>query len=239
MKLVVTVILFGGISFLTLHTHAAGNLQTKSVVQNHDDDLDCAISEFNDRIQDRFKAVDRDFGYSRIMRPYAHSFRPENAREIKDVEGFTDSGQTVFLYLTDLNVLGRIKSNSTADKSSDALVNDYLMVNAIKGPALIAGDQKLDAKLPTIAQLWEPSGKALESFKHNESYDFTLNGWNISARPVRASQKSCLQCHMARVPTTLVLTNMDGTVVKTKTPEFKIGDPLGVVLYAYRNTKEK
>jgi len=239
MKLVVTIILFGGISLLTLQTHAAGNLQTKSTVQNHDDDLDCAISEFNDRIQDRFKAVDRDFGYSRIIRPYAHSFRPENAREIKNVDGLANSGQTLFLYLTDLSVLGPINPYSTADQGSDALMNDYFMKNAIKGPALITGDKKLDAKLPTIAQLWEPSGKALESFKHGESYDFKLNDWNISARPVRASQQSCLQCHMARVPNRFAPVNRDGTINKTKTPEFKIGDPLGVVLYAYRNTKEK
>ncbi|HZS44638.1 MAG TPA: hypothetical protein VFC63_06005 [Blastocatellia bacterium] len=240
-RIAITVVIFGGIALLALHSKASANLQSKGV-QNQQDDLDCAISEFNDRIQDRFKAVDRDFGYRRIIRPFAHNFRPENAREIKDVDGITNAGQTLFLYLTDLEVLGPPNPSSTGDKNKDAKLNDIFMKNAIKGPALITGDQKLVSDLPTVAQLWEPSAKALKSFEHNESYDFTLNGWNISARPVRASQESCMQCHLNRAPNRFasipVTMTVDGKLIEDKKPaEIKIGDPLGVVIYAFRRTK--
>ena len=59
--------------------------------------------------------------------------------------------------------------------------------------------------------------RARQSYRQ-EPASFTLEGWNWITRPIRATQKSCLTCHMRRYPNVPV----------------KAGDLLGVMLYAYR-----
>jgi hypothetical protein len=62
------------------------------------------------------------------------------------------------------------------------------------------------------------SARALRAFDQADATSFSTQGWNVVARPVRASSKACLGCHR---------------LVPSGTP-LQIGDALGVVLYAYQ-----
>ena len=65
-------------------------------------------------------------------------------------------------------------------------------------------------------------------FEQTSSYDFTAGGWTFVARPVRASEASCLQCHEA-----------DGTTrtfpSRDHVPTLRVGDALGALLYGYKS----
>ena len=90
-----------------------------------------------------------------------------------------------------------------------------------------AGDQSLGRR---------PAGRD-HAFAKTVSVDFARAAWNFVARPVRASDAMCLQCHHEPVP------GVRGQVLKARpVPEaievnaLKIGDPLGVVIYGFRKT---
>ena len=53
----------------------------------------------------------------------------------------------------------------------------------------------------------------MESFVRGDSHEFVNAGWTFIARPVRASDESCVRCHGATV---------------------KIGESIGAALYGYR-----
>jgi hypothetical protein len=92
----------------------------------------------------------------------------------------------------------------------DALVASL----AIRGPALVTPDQLRVSDLPLPSQLWDESRLALQSFGRAKSYGFALREWTFVARPVRASDASCLNCHRADA--------------------LRLGDPIGAVLYAFK-----
>src|SRR6267154_2703820 len=86
-RIAVTSVVFVALAVTVLHfSAAAGNVASKAR-SAQDESIDCALSAFNDSIQERFKVVDRYFGYKRIIRPddSAHNFKPDKAKEIKDV----------------------------------------------------------------------------------------------------------------------------------------------------------
>ena len=169
------------------------------------------------------------------MNDTPHNFRPESAKELKEVSEFKDAHLIVGLYLTSRGIL----ADAPKEKTNSATKNDNLFTDqntlvgrTIKGPAVINGKDEQFSDLPRPIEVWEQSQKAMKSFGHNESYDFTMNGWQFSARPVRASENSCLQCHNPSY-------TFDQTTRKPKATEvLKIGDPLGVVLYAYKQIKD-
>jgi hypothetical protein len=68
-----------------------------------------------------------------------------------------------------------------------------------------------------------------------ERYGFKSGEWDVEARPVRASEESCLRCHVARVEFAVVINEKGEKSVKAETKEDppKLGDPLGVLVYAY------
>jgi len=86
-----------------------------------------------------------------------------------------------------------------------------------KGPLRIANASGQSISAPPGIDLWEDSREALLAFSANTSYEFPArDGWKMIARPVRAAGEQCLKCH---------------------TP-LRIGDPIGVVVYAYRGGSE-
>jgi hypothetical protein len=69
----------------------------------------------------------------------------------------------------------------------------------------------------------------MAAFADAESHEFVAGGWKFIARPVRASDMSCLNCHREEYSATFSMQNPSGTPLR-------IGDPLGVLLYGYRST---
>jgi len=181
------------------------------------------LSEFNDRIQERFKDVDNGFGYRRIIRPgdTPHRFSAENAKELKIVDDLKKAEVKVALYLAGR---GALLANTVEMKLNPRFL--------IKGPGLVTVGDEQKQSLPAGPDLLEQGRKAMAAFETAQSYNFTLAGWNFTARPVRASDKSCLMCH-----------NGDGASffarsAEDKTPAvLKIGDVLGVVFYGYERAR--
>jgi hypothetical protein len=201
--------------------------------------LDCSfISPLDSYIQDRFTQRGRGFGIERIMIPgrglhtpipsfgsYSQPktigmFVPENDQEKEAVAEIERSGMKMALYLASRNILGT---------ESDESGNNRLALHApLRGPVgLTQGSQKTD--WPEMSSLWKQARKAIQDFDADKSasqYQFSAEGKDFIARPVRA-QESCLKCHTPH--TYLNYTpNSNGA-----TRQLSVGDPIGVLLYAY------
>lgn len=96
------------------------------------------------------------------------------------------------------------------------------------GPLTIT-EEGIDKNLPNASseEFIKQTRKALKSFEKGNEYQFTSGKWKVDARPVRASENSCVGCHKARATSEL------------EAKELKIGAPLGVLLYVYKVKKSK
>ena len=52
-------VLFSAMTFAALHFSVASTRPTSAAIQSQDDSIDCALSAFNESIQERFKVIDR------------------------------------------------------------------------------------------------------------------------------------------------------------------------------------
>ena len=179
-----------------------------------------AIIAFDQCIQERFKDVDEGFGYRRIVKAgeTPHRFNAENASEMTAVRDLERTGMRVLLYLTGRRVLGPKPPAST---------DPVVFSRIIKGPAQVTPPDA-DPSAPAPGDLWDDSRSAMLAFAKTDLYEFSAGGWKFTARPVRATDTMCLNCHAA-----------DGTTrrASNRTPvdgSLRIGDPLGVVMYGYR-----
>jgi hypothetical protein len=180
------------------------------------------LSAFNDSVQQRFKDIDGTFGYSRVIRigQTPHRFKPENAKEVKDVDGLKQHGLKVLLY-----VAGRVVL------SPRPAIGEQALAGVIKGPGFVTADSSAEG-LPARSVLWDESRKAMLAFQTTDVYNFTAGKWRFTARVVRASEQSCLSCHASGVGSVF---RIEGAVESK--PTLRIGDPLGVVLYGYERTR--
>jgi hypothetical protein len=201
------------------------------------------IDALDDCIQQRFKDIDQMFGFRRITQAgdTPHRFKPENAKELASVRELNAQGLNVALYLTSRSVLGDkpdekewvqdqpVSTGQGVTRTSVGSGRGFSR-KIIKGPVLISAKDKDD--LPMPSELWEQSRKAILAFATKDSFEFLHGSWKFIARPVRASEQSCLQCHLRDSTRTIALNPKD------ENPKpLKIGDPLGVVLYAYRERR--
>ena len=81
----------------------------------------------------------------------------------------------------------------------------------IFGPIAVTSTESPGA-LPHSVDLIDEARSAFAELQRRERYDFRWQNWTFSARAVRVTSSECLTCHKGR----------------------RSGDPLGVVLYAYR-----
>jgi hypothetical protein len=177
------------------------------------------LAAFNDCLQERFRDVDQAFGIRRIIRlgETPHRFAPENARELGAVRDLERGGLHVVLYLTGRQVL-QPKPASTSSEG---------VRPAIRGPVMVTASNRSMAPAPSAADLWDESRRALTAFARVDSHGFARDGWQFTARPVRATESVCLNCHAA-----------DGTTSYWSPPapgsRLRVGEVLGVVLYGVR-----
>lgn len=94
----------------------------------------------------------------------------------------------------------------------------------------VPGDDKRVGGSPAASELLALSQKAMRDFQKSDSADFLVREWNIIARPVRASDSSCLKCHHYNE-----IRVLPQAKVEQESRKLKIGDPLGVLLYAYKS----
>jgi hypothetical protein len=191
--------------------------------QEHPDSSADLISVLDDCIQQRFLDVDQGFGFRRIVRlgETPHRFKPENAKELSIVGYLTKVKLSVVLYLAGRSILK--PGSDTPEISGDA-------GRLIKGPVFITDNDRRVTGSPTALELLEHSQKAMRDFQESDRYDFAIREWKIIARPVRTSDSSCLKCHHYNEINILPQAKLG-----QESRRLKIGDALGVLLYAYRN----
>jgi hypothetical protein len=149
------------------------------------------LSSLNDCIQERFKDIKGGFGMSRIAKPVAHGFRPENVREMASVRELELANLEVVFYLA-----GRR--------------------GIIKGPVAITASSSRAASSaapPSARDVWDESQQAMRLFTARESHEFVNSGWTFVARPVRASDQICLRCHRSATGPALQLGDAIGAAL--------------------------
>lgn len=221
-RITVTLIFVAAIAAAFSHDNIhAGQLPAPEIARADSDKE--MILELNDCIQERFKEIDERFGYRRIIRigDTPHRFKPENAKESKIVSELKKADLKAALYLAGRRV---IKSNPDTARLQPGQL--------IKGPGLITAEDRQKESLPKAVDLLEHSRNAMAAFEKADSYDFTLAGWRFTALPVRASDQTCLMCHKSDTYVSFTVHTDDQTPVK-----LKIGDVLGVVIYAYGHSR--
>jgi len=204
--------------------------QDVSLPERREEADDRLLSLLDDSVQQRFKDIDKGFGYRRIITAgdTPHRFKPENPKELRAVDELRRSRMEVFLYVAGRGVLGKMPPDT------DPKI--YSRVR-IKGPASItpAGDYGDTGDLPRPEQLWDRARAAMLAFHMSgDTYKFAIGKWKFSARPVFASEQSCVDCHNVRV-THKILPSLGGPLQESISNTLRIGDPLGVVLYAYES----
>jgi hypothetical protein len=184
-----------------------------------------ALASFDECIQERFKAVDDQFGMARIMKPGAvHGFLPKNLREAHVIRELESANVQLILYLADRWVLNPMPGPDSKYAEADQAFGVIQGPVRITGPADVRSSGGAGA-LPRARDLWDESQRAMIALSANaESYEFSRPGWEFIARPVRASSERCLRCHATKVE------RGDPAV----TSPTQIGDALAAVLYGYR-----
>ncbi|MET0623312.1 MAG: hypothetical protein ABW250_10060 [Pyrinomonadaceae bacterium] len=172
-------------------------------------------------VQKRFHNV-IGFGMARIASE--RHFEPTTEEEKAAVAALKREGYRVGLYLAGRGVLydepveNRVAWNRFGGGAG----------RAISGPIYVSSSSV--KSLPGAVPLWDETRRALESFAAGrERHEFTAGLWRVEARAVRASAESCLECHRTRAEFEPKL-----LPTATKAADLKVGDPLGVLLYAYR-----
>jgi hypothetical protein len=217
---IVSVLLFCfALAFGFLPT-TSGALGNPILIQENIDSADL-ISTLDDCIQKRFLDVDLGFGFRRLTRSgdTPHRFKAENAKELSVVGYLSKVKLDVILYLGGRNMLEPRTEASDINHNAGKL---------IKGPVFITDSDRRVTGSPTTLELMEHGQKAMRVFQKSDTYNFAIREWKIIARPVRASDASCLKCHYSDE-----INIFPETKVGQESRRLKIGDPLGVVLYAY------
>jgi hypothetical protein len=191
-------------------------------------------------IQTRFTQTNRGFGVERVSVPLHapisswryvpqdHTillFAPENDQEKAAMAEIERSGLKMALYLASRKVLG-----NSPDEYQD---QRWGRLHApIRGPvALTRNAQKAD--WPEDLSLWQQAQKVMQNFDSDKSmshYEFSAGDKDFIARPVR-TQEACLRCHTPQA-------YWGAGSNKSVTRQLSVGDPIGVLLYAYtKSTK--
>ena len=191
-------------------------------------------------IQTRFAQTNRGFGVERVSVPLHatissmkyvfqdHSilqFAPENDPEKAAIAEIEQSGLKMALYLASRKVLG-----SPPDESQEQ--EGFRFHAPIRGPvALTRNARKTD--WPEDLSLWKQAQKVMQDFDNDKAishFEFSVGDKDFIARPVRA-QEACLRCHTPQVYRGAGSNN-------SVTRQLSVGDPIGVLLYAYtKSTK--
>jgi hypothetical protein len=212
------------------HGDAARRASTPSAAQSVQDSH--PLDALDREVQKRFHNI-IGFGMARIGTE--KKFAPETAEEKSAARELEREGYRVGLYLAGRAILDDVPEQ---DRRSKVVFGSSPAGQGFSGPIFLSSS---DAKgVPTAASLWDETRRALRSFESgSERYGFKSGEWDVEARPVRASAESCLKCHKARVEYKVVTSETGEKSAKSEALEerLKVGDPLGVLVYAYRKKR--
>jgi hypothetical protein len=196
-----------------------------------------AIDALDRCVQDRFIRIDKGFGMSRVSIAMHNTrfFVPVNESESRIVRDFETLGIRVILYVVSRQ---RPRFGPSGPSVIPPPVQGPVLVSPTPpvvtrsqagAPVEVRTDPQFLKDLPDAVDLRTQSVQALNESGVSESQGFEIGDWSFVARPVRASAPACLTCHNSRGM------NGDAHSSAAETPDaFRLGDPLGAVLYAYQ-----
>lgn len=193
------------------------------------------IDPLDDCIQELFSKADYQFGMARMPTTNKHlnQFNPRNDKEKAIVKDLDDGGWLVAFYLAGRWVLGE-KPSPAAPRFADLRHSMIGGPIAITPEYLTRGHLNKEIEMPEPDQFWDDSQKALRAFETKDRYEFSIGKWKIEARPIRA-RETCLKCHNNNNQGA-TLSVIDLNHAPSQTP-IKVGDALGVAMYAYTRKK--
>ena len=182
-----------------------------------------ALASFDECIQDRFRNLtDKRLGLMRVTPASPHAFFAHNVREESAVQYLEAMKLNVVMYVGGRKLLGE-SGYSVTPQSGALMVVPGRNGAHLDGPILVT---PLSAHAPPrdavpAVTLMTDAARALRAFDGVDASSFSINGWNVVARPVRARSTTCLGCHRL-------------VVSGKRENALRIGDALGVVMYAYQ-----
>jgi len=184
-------------------------------------------------IQKRFHNV-IGFGMARIATE--RRFEPETKAEREAVRMLGRAGYKVGLYLVGRGVLEPMPARLRRAKT--AFGSDRTTGEPFSGPIFLSSPTI--TSVPSAAALWDETQNAMRAFeKGSNRYGFVAGKWQVEARPVRASEESCLRCHKTDYKYIYSVNDRGEPFynVEPKGNVLKVGDTLGVLLYLYKEPR--
>ena len=187
------------------------------------------LDAFDQVVQKRFHSV-IGFGVTRVATE--RQFVPESLEEKEAVKQLKRAGYEICFFLAGRGILQDIKESERVSHAEFG----HRWGHVMSGPVFLS-DRKLKA-LPEARVMWEPARQAFRKFSEGASrYSFEANGWQIEARPVRASEERCLQCHGHDILITYPPEGGTSYKKDTERNNLRVGDPVGVLLYVHKQKK--
>lgn len=214
-------IVLGGVALAVCVLAATSRVYSQGAEASRDSSA--LIASFDECIQDRFRNLtDKRLGLARLTPASPHVFFADNVREESVVQYLEAMRLNVVMYVGGRKLLGENGYHVTPQRGALMMVPGRNGAR-LDGPILVT---PLSAHAPprdalSAVTLMTDAARALRAFDDVDATGFSAEGWNVIARPVRASSQACLGCH--RLVHAGKLENA-----------LQIGDALGVVLYAYQ-----
>lgn len=185
------------------------------------------IDKFDKAVQQRF-LTKLFFGIARIEpvfkpNPHLRVFVPEDEEERKSVGDFVNDGWKVDIYL-----FGR--------RTQPVVVNgkerkEFKANYRLNRPISVTGNLK-EKEMQKPDTLLKEVKHAFREFEtptspNRNHYEFSIGDWSYVARPVRAANESCLQCHTDYVIAEQTAKN------RYRFRRRQVGDVNGVLVYGF------
>lgn len=192
------------------------------------------IERFDRQVQQRF-LTEPNFGFARLVivskapdNPHFKHFSPYGAEEVESIRAFEQDGWKTSIYLFGKRTTPKIVKG----KETDEFAINYRLFDPIPVTSKLK-----EKNLPKSLKLLKEVKKAFLAFQTPDSpneneYAFEIGKWSYVAKPVRASQQSCVQCHKDHVVTEKL---GDG---KFKFRKRRIGDANGVLVYGFSRAEK-
>ena len=188
------------------------------------------LNDFDKAVQQRFHDV-IGFGMARISSD--RQFVPETAAEKEAAQALKRSGYQICLFLVGRGVLQQVPEQ---DRNMNKFGGSS---HTIAGPVFLKKNQTMRG-LPAAIELWEPAREAFKTFAGGGArYGFKVRNWNVEARPVRASDESCLRCHGVDTRVTYRADGSNLLEARTEANHLQVGDAIGMLLYVHKNKSDK